>query len=251
MDASFNNRLDAEPRPRLMESNLTGCIVVVSPHLDDAVLSLGAAMARRAGQGEDWTVVTVFAGDPDSTAPASPYDRRCGFRSAGEAATVRRREDKRACYILGAKPVWLPFGDVQYDRFRDADTVWALLGPHVSQAQVLLLPGFPLTHRDHAWVTNLVLGRAPENTPIGFYAEQPYARSVRSASGRHGFIAGRAVRWVSLRGSIAERLTKGRACRAYRSQFRALGCHLPRRCLLPEVFWTDEHLGWPEAGPLK
>jgi LmbE family N-acetylglucosaminyl deacetylase len=232
-----------------MEADLTGRIVVVSPHLDDAVLSLGAAMARAASA--DWTVITVFAGDPDSTDAAGPYDRRCGFLTAADAAIVRRREDQRACYILGAKPVWLPFGDIQYDRFRDADSVWDLLEPHVYQAQVLLLPGFPLTHRDHAWITELVLGRAPESTRIGFYAEQPYARSAASSNPRHGFVAGRVVHWVSLRGSIAERLAKGRACRAYWSQFRALGCHLPRRCLLPEVFWTDERLGWPEAGALQ
>jgi LmbE family N-acetylglucosaminyl deacetylase len=230
-----------------MKSDLTGRVVVVSPHLDDAVLSLGAAMARPARQGADWTVVTVFAGDPDSTAPASPYDRRCGFLSAGEAATVRRREDERACYILGAKTVWLTFGDIQYDRCRDADTVWALLEPHVNEAEMLLLPGFPLTHPDHGWVTELVLGRSPENSRIGFYAEQPYARAAVSSNGQRGLVVGRAVRWVSLRLSIAERLTKGRACRAYWSQFRALGCHLPLWCLLPEVFWTDERLAWPEV----
>lgn len=231
-----------------MALDLTGRVVVVSPHLDDAVLSLGAAMAHAASQGAVWTVLTVFAGDPDSTAPASRYDRRCGFRSAAEAATIRRREDQRACAVLGATPVWLPFGDGQYERSRDADVVWASLEPQIHQAQVLLLPGFPLTHRDHAWVTALVLGRAPVSTVIGFYAEQPYARMARPFRGQHGIVAGRAVRWVRLRGSIAERFAKGRACRAYWSQFRAWGCHLPRRCLLPEAFWTDERVGWLEAG---
>jgi LmbE family N-acetylglucosaminyl deacetylase len=39
-----------------MEPHLTGRVVVVSPHLDDAVLSLGAAMARPARLGADWTI---------------------------------------------------------------------------------------------------------------------------------------------------------------------------------------------------
>jgi LmbE family N-acetylglucosaminyl deacetylase len=234
-----------------MKSNPSGRVVVVSPHLDDAVLSLGATMARPARSGTEWIILTVFAGDPDSTAPASPYDRRCGFLSAADAAAIRRREDERACHILGAKPIWLPFGDSQYDLSRDPDIVWSLLEPHVYQAQALLLPGFPLTHRDHAWITKLVLGRAPESIPIGFYAEQPYARSAVFTNGRYESVAGRALQWVSLRGSLAARFTKGRACRAYWSQFRTFGCHLPRRCLVPELFWTDECLSWPKGGTFR
>lgn len=234
-----------------MEPDLTGRVVVVSPHLDDAVLSLGATMARPAGLGADWTIVTVFAGDPSSTSPAGPYDRRCGFVSAGEAAAVRRREDERACAILGARPVWLPFGGIQYEPVRDAELVWAALKPHVERSEVLLLPGFPLTHRDHAWVSELVLARSAKTTRIGFYAEQPYARSVTSAHDRHCLAVGRPMKWVTLRAGIAERLAKGRACRSYWSQFRTLGCRLPGRCFLPELFWTDERLGWPDANTFK
>jgi len=229
-----------------MKSNLKGRVLVVSPHLDDAVLSLGAVMASPGRPGTEWIVVTVFAGDPDSTAPASSYDRRCGFLSAGEAASIRRQEDKRACAILGARPVWLPFGDMQYEPIRDADRVWATLERHINRAELLLLPGFPLTHLDHLWITELVLARMPKNVPIGFYAEQPYARSAPPPHKWQALIAERSVRWVSLCAGIGDRFAKGRACRAYWSQFRTFGCRLPRRCLVPELFWTDECLGWPK-----
>jgi LmbE family N-acetylglucosaminyl deacetylase len=234
-----------------MDAAFAGPVVVVSPHLDDAVLSLGAAMARPARLGADWTVVTVFAGDPDSTDRAGPYDRRCGFLSAADAAIVRRREDERACAILGVRPVWLPFSDIQYQTVRDADLVWAALEPHVNRAVLLLVPGFPLVHRDHTWVSELVLARARKNARIGFYAEQPYAGAVPRLRNRQVLVDGHPVRWIKLRAGIADRFAKGRACRAYWSQFRTLQRHLPRRCMLPEVFWTDERLGWPEAGTFQ
>jgi LmbE family N-acetylglucosaminyl deacetylase len=233
---------DAEATKHTSETTLRCKAVVLSPHLDDAILSLGCTISRSVRLGGECSIVTIFAGDPDSVAPAGSYDRKCGFLSAGEAAAVRRKEDKKACSILGAKPVWLPFSNKQYDPFRDGDDVWASLEPHVETAEILLLPGFPLTHRDHAWVTELVLDRAPKGTPIGFYVEQPYAGSAIPIEVGH-FVAERPLQWVRVHAGIAERFNKGRACRAYWSQFRTWGCHLPRRFLLPEVFWIDEHLG--------
>jgi LmbE family N-acetylglucosaminyl deacetylase len=233
-----------------VEQDLKGRAVVISPHLDDAVLSLGAAIARSTKLGADVAVVTVFAGDPGSTTSAGPWDRGCGFRSAGEAASVLRREDQRACSVLGARPVWLPFRGMQYESSRDAARVWAALEPLVERANILLLPGFPLTHPDHAWVTELILGTARRSTHIGFYAEQPYARQsskMPTPSHGQGLVAEQPLRWVTLPAGNAERLAKGRACRAYWSQFRGFRCHLSRRLLLPEVFWTDERLGQPDA----
>ncbi len=49
-------------------------VVVVSPHSDDAVLSLGAAIAAWARRGAEVEVLTVFALDPGSHAPAGGWD---------------------------------------------------------------------------------------------------------------------------------------------------------------------------------
>jgi LmbE family N-acetylglucosaminyl deacetylase len=208
-------------------------------------------MARFARLGADWTVVTVFAGRPDATQPASRYDQRCGFRSAGEAAAVRRSEDERACAIVGATAVWLPFEDSQYQQVRDANAVWAALEPHLSRAELLLVPGFPLAHRDHAWVSELVINRVSTNARVALYAEQPYAGIVPRVADAQPFAAGCRVRWVRLRCGISDRLAKGMACRAYWSQFRTFGCRLPLRLLLPELFWTAERLGWPDGRHLQ
>nr|MBA3401482.1 PIG-L family deacetylase [Actinomycetota bacterium] len=76
-------------------------IVVVSPHSDDGVLSLGAAMASWARRGAQVELLTVFALDPSSDAPAGGWDGRAGFSTEGEAAVGRRAEDTAACAILG------------------------------------------------------------------------------------------------------------------------------------------------------
>ena len=79
-------------------------IVVVSPHSDDGVLSLGASMSRWVRGGAQVELLTVLALDPGSTAPTGGWDRRAGFRTEGEAAQARRGEDAAACAVLGAHP---------------------------------------------------------------------------------------------------------------------------------------------------
>jgi LmbE family N-acetylglucosaminyl deacetylase len=222
---------------------LSGRIVVISPHLDDAALSVGATIAHASRVGADVTVVTIFAGDPFSTTPAGLWDRGCGFRSAGEATRTLRKEDSVACHILGAKSVWLPFRGIQYDRERDSRRILAALEPHVNGVDLLLLPGYPLAHPDHAWVTEALFSKASEGLHVGFYVEQPYARQNSGGPTSDGRRS--SVRWDNFSASIADRLTKGRACRAYRSQFRGFRCHLSRKLLLPELFWADELLGLP------
>src|SRR5437879_1910085 len=109
-------------------------IAVVSPHLDDAVFSLGSAMSATARAGKDVRIVTVFAGDPESAQPAAWWDRATGFETHRQAALRRREEDVRACELVGVTPCWLPFGDATYVQDRDADTVWAAIAEAVEDA---------------------------------------------------------------------------------------------------------------------
>ena len=74
---------------------------VVSPHLDDAVLSVAALIHDRAASGWDVKVVTVFGNDPMSDDPPSPWEASAGFQNAGHAARRRRDEDAVACRSLG------------------------------------------------------------------------------------------------------------------------------------------------------
>ena len=62
-------------------------MVVISPHLDDAVFGCGRLLASRPGS----IVVTLFAGVPDDAGQLTDWDARCGFTTAGEAVWARRR----------------------------------------------------------------------------------------------------------------------------------------------------------------
>jgi LmbE family N-acetylglucosaminyl deacetylase len=79
-------------------------VLVISPHLDDACLSYGAQIARRAAQGDRVVVHTVFAGSP--AAPYSPLAERyhTAWGTTGDVLAVRRAEDREAMRMLGAEP---------------------------------------------------------------------------------------------------------------------------------------------------
>jgi hypothetical protein len=249
--------------------------------LDDAALSLGGAIATATRAGAEVTVVSVFANDPDSPGPAGVWDSACGFHSAGEAARRRREEDRRACTLLGATPLWLPFSDFEYPQEEDDDEVWDAVADATKGADVILIPGFPLVAPDHARLARLLMNRPLPNGRVAVYVEQPYASwglisrgkrigaqglTVRKSLGNVFMILIRSDRGVRLqdpsaaiRGDtpIPGRLewlalsvprrnwwVKQRAIRAYSSQWRGLGPLLLFRIALYEAGWGGEGIAW-------
>ena len=188
---------------------LDGRVAVISPHLDDGILSLGAAIAAAR---DEVAIVTVLAGDPSSDLPAGDWDGRAGFATAGEATQARRQEDRQACAVVGARPVWLPFSDHQYPRGGSDDEVWEQLEHALGDAEGVLVPGHPLMHEDHAWIAGLVQARGLPGRRVGRYVEQPYAAAWAAAP------AG----WTPVRADLRHRLAKLRACKRYRSQLPLL-----------------------------
>ncbi|MBS1673006.1 MAG: glycosyltransferase [Actinobacteria bacterium] len=65
-------------------------ILILSPHLDDALFSASELIRR--GDPEVWT---VFAGEP-SPPITTDWDRSCGFTDSHQALEVRRKEDAAA-----------------------------------------------------------------------------------------------------------------------------------------------------------
>jgi LmbE family N-acetylglucosaminyl deacetylase len=188
-------------------------IVVVSPHLDDGVLSLGASMASWVRRGAAVELLTVLGCDPASQAPAGGWDARGGFATEGESASARREEDRQACAVLGAAPVWLPYGSGDYELHgAEADVRDAVLRA-LEGADSVLVPGFPLSHPDHAWLAELLAG-ALGRWRVGRYAEQPYTRRAAADPGGAGF-ARAPVR-------LDDRVAKWRAIRCYASQLPLL-----------------------------
>lgn len=231
-------------------------------------------------------VVTAFANDPSSTASAAGWDAECGFATAGEAARARREEDLRACSRVGATPLWLPFGDEEYGRGATDADVLAALADATNGAETMLVPGFPLLHPDHVWLTLLALREPWTTARIGLYVEQPYAAWRHLGRGRRSWAApgltlrkgvanlarmllrtraGKAMQrpivpapvaeylgqqpaWLSLRRSPADWLAKRRAIGAYRSQLRGFGTQAPWVMALYELAWGGEAVAWPDVG---
>lgn len=75
-------------------------IVILSPHLDDAVLSLGGFIAREVAVGRSVEVVSCFTSGP-------PLDTISPERRVFGDYSMRRAEDERALAVLGAKYRWL------------------------------------------------------------------------------------------------------------------------------------------------
>jgi LmbE family N-acetylglucosaminyl deacetylase len=210
-------------------ASLTGRVVVVSPHLDDAVMSLGSTVAHAVQEGAKVEILTVFSDKPSSNAPAGAWDSQCGFATEGEAATARREEDRRACSVIGAEPRWLDFGDECYERRGDDNDIHSAVTSAVSGADAVLIPGFPLTHADHASLSQLLLSKGINAPRVGLYAEQPYMFTqgktpVGSApSAPLKAIIGATPPWTRVRTDGVFWRTKYRAVRSYRSQLRYLG----------------------------
>jgi LmbE family N-acetylglucosaminyl deacetylase len=201
-------------------------IVVVSPHLDDGVLSLGAAIATWARGGAAIEVLTVLGCDPGSAAPAGGWDRRGGFATEGESARARRDEDRRACAAIGATPVWLPFGSSDYDRHGGEDAVRRTVSAVVDGADLVLLPGFPLSQPDHDWLVRTLVEGGLVARRLGFYAEQPYTRRVAEEPRLPAWVDDAVVglsAFERLPAGPRGQLAKWRAIRRYGSQLPLLG----------------------------
>ena len=255
-------------------------IVVLAPHLDDAALSLGGTIARETRSGARVDVVTTFANDPDSNAGPGPWDAVCGFSTAAEAARGRREEDRRACEVLGAAPVWLPFADDEYERDVDDDELWDAVANAVAGADTVLTPGFPLAQPDHARLTCLLLARPLPGVSLALYVEQPYATwrligrgqrtGAQGLTPRQGIqnlfaiglrtAAGRRVQtppervacttavgpleWLVSPMGLGQWLAKQRAIRAYRSQVKSFGPLVVPRMVFYESGWGGEAIAW-------
>jgi hypothetical protein len=193
-------------------------------------------------------VVTVLAGDPASRAEAGAWDRRCGFATHAEAVRRRREEDRRACAIVGAQPVWLPFNDEQYERGARDDEIWDEVVRAVRGAEAVLCPGYPVRHPDHAWLARLCVERGVWPARLGLYVEQPYTWQTTGAPDAVpeplAALVAAAPQWQRVPASPAALLAKTRACFTYRSQLS----RIPRRVLLRvvahEVKRGGEAIAW-------
>lgn len=221
-----------------------GRVVVVSPHLDDAVLSLGASIRAATRRGARVDVLTVLAGDPASA-------------SAGTVSRLRREEDRAACRRIGAQPTWLPLSD-EAGAKATPEEVRAHLAPALDGYHAVLIPGSPLAHADHRLVSRAALEVAHPGVILGIYVEQPYASwdafalNGRPSRGRSptqslqalGLAVSGEPSWHHRVGRAGDWLAKTRSMGEYASQLKILR-RLPRaRILGYEALHRGESVIW-------
>lgn len=147
-------------------------VLVVSPHLDDAVLSCGQLLATHPGS----KIVTVMAGIPDSDLPLTKYDVDSGFTSARQAVTERRHEDVRACAVLDARYVHLRAYDRQYGIDTELDPIIEALTTEMAgfTDDEIYVP-LGLLHPDHEIVGRCarVAARKQGHGRVQVYGELP------------------------------------------------------------------------------
>ena len=197
-------------------------LVVLSPHLDDAVLGCGERLAACAGA----TVVTVFAGRPPANLPLTPWDAAAGFRPGDDVLGARRAEDASALALLGATPVWLDFMDAQYAATPDLGTLSAALAMTLAAlAPATVLIPLGLFHSDHALVHDAALTCARHGDGRRWLAyEEPMYRRVPEARARRFTALHAAGIALDPEPPVTPRACqlKRRAILCYRSQLRAL-----------------------------
>lgn len=214
--------------------------VYLSPHLDDAVLSCGAAIAEQRAAGDEVEIVTACAGAPDPSSPLSPLaldlHRRWGL-DATSVTRTRRTEDLAASAVLGATPVHLEFLEAIYRLparyatfealFAEADpddplpaeledALCARLAPGVMLHAPLAIGG----HVDHRLVHDVALRLASRGHPLRFFEDVPYVLRPGELERRQAELS----RVLTPELVVVERvmMDKIRAIRCYRSQVATL-----------------------------
>ncbi|MBC8077300.1 MAG: PIG-L family deacetylase [Chloroflexales bacterium] len=170
--------------------------IYISPHIDDAALSCGGAIARHVACGQRVLVMTVCAAAPTADAPLSGYASWLHGRWGGSdaAMALRQGEDIAAMETLGADYLWLPFLDAIYRmpaRYGSRDAIFGSLDPADTlpaaladtlaivaaraPEAVLYAPLGVGNHVDHQVAFNAAWQLASNGASLAFYEEFPYA----------------------------------------------------------------------------
>jgi LmbE family N-acetylglucosaminyl deacetylase len=163
----------SSPILRAVRHDPNGPTVVMSPHLDDAVLS---AFTLLDGAG-DVLVVNVCDGIPPA-GRASDWVRLCGGTDDADSLRRRREEDRAALALVGRRAIGLGFLDAD-ERPPDAvaPEIAARAVAAVPAAARLVAPVGMGSHPDHVATRDaaLSLGLAGGGPRLELYADIPYA----------------------------------------------------------------------------
>jgi LmbE family N-acetylglucosaminyl deacetylase len=216
----------------------SGSVLVLSPHLDDAVLSCWAVLGHT---GAPVVVVNVFAGIPPPGFVVLA-DALAGATDSCQRMHERRTEDAVCLGSIGRHAINLPYLSHIYrglpPRLRDAARA---IVQHTSTASRIVAPAAIGGHPDHVFTRELGRLMGSLTIPVELYADLPYAvafawphwvtgmeRSKYLDIDRQWRIGGRDSARLSREGAIIERLSRSEqqrklaVMRRYETQYPTL-----------------------------
>lgn len=144
-------------------------LVILSPHLDDAVWSCFSLLARE----QDVLVATVFAGIPDGE--PGWWDAQCGITDSAAHVRDRRSEDAAVLASLGRTAVHLDLLDGQYrEEPVPPDEIVRALAERVPAVRHVYSPG-GIGHPDHALVRDAGALLRDLGVPVTVYTDYCYS----------------------------------------------------------------------------
>lgn len=202
-------------------------------------------------------MLTLFGNSTSSAVAAHVWDAKCGFATEGAAADARRREDILACRILGVRHEWYPFREAGYDHPESDQDIYDAVVHRLADAELLLIPGHPLTHPDHVRAHNIFCSMGIIHSRLGVYLEQPYAglgrpkpSGMRRPDNPVSVSASTLPEWHRIRPTTQAFRRKRAAVSAYRSQLPHLG-RFPRvRLGVADALARSEAIRWLTGGVL-
>jgi len=163
-------------------------LIVLSPHFDDAVLSIGGIIAEFDGPKY---IVSFFSTPTTTTQYLTWWDEKSGFTKSTDARETREQENKNAAHLLGARVINLDYVDNQYEIRSSSDStslveaikrdIEDIIGS-MPNAQITIVGpsyfGETFTHPDHLVVSKALVQAVQQaryaNTHFYFYEDLPY-----------------------------------------------------------------------------
>ena len=176
-------------------------ILALSPHLDDAIFSVGGILALLNQQNCDVHVVTCFtASVPNPVGFALECQLSKGISESVDYMELRRQEDYSACTSIGARATWLPLPEAPHRGYTNAqmlfssclpedmieEDLYVQLQTHIkdNHPDLILYPKGIGNHVDHGKVVSAVNRLRNQFSNISFlqWLDEPYL----SRSGNEG-----------------------------------------------------------------
>jgi LmbE family N-acetylglucosaminyl deacetylase len=146
--------------------------LVVSPHLDDAVLSAWDLLER-----PDVRVVNVFTGFPAGAQPTYWEQLTCARGTVAERNLERVLEDRDALALAGVVPENFDFIEALYGGGPNLprEPIAERLIPFVEEADEVVFPAAIGGHPDHGVMRDIGRWFHARGAPVFFYADYPYS----------------------------------------------------------------------------